>query len=128
MEKDFIVGRLAAIMVTDLVGYSALRYRSEVPALELLEEHAGLVGPLFSKYHGIGIESIGDAFGVEFDRAVQAARCAMEIQALFHVRNARSSGERLPLIRQIPVLPGQRLFDEIPVQSPRPYQCPAFLN
>ena len=35
--------RLAAIMFTDMVGYSALAQRHEVLALELLEEHRGLL-------------------------------------------------------------------------------------
>ncbi len=79
--------RLAAIMFTDMVGYSGLTQRNEKLALELLDEHREILRPLFPKYGGREIETAGDAFFVEFASAVEAARCAIEIQGTLHERN-----------------------------------------
>ena len=44
--------KLAAIMFTDMVGYSALSQRNEALALELLEEHRGVLRGFFPKHQG----------------------------------------------------------------------------
>src|SRR5437870_2884762 len=54
--------KLAAIMFTDMVGYSALAQRDDKVALELLEEHRRLLRELFPPFHGTEIKTIGDAF------------------------------------------------------------------
>jgi class 3 adenylate cyclase len=79
--------QLAAIIFTDMVGYSALMQKDEALAIELIEEHRQLLRPLFTKHSGREIETVGDAFLVEFDSAVQAARCAVDIQQSLHERN-----------------------------------------
>ena len=53
--------RLAAIMFTDIVGYSALTQRNEALALELLAEHRNILRPFFDKHDGIEIETAGDS-------------------------------------------------------------------
>jgi len=44
--------KLAAIMFTDMVGYSALAQRDDKVALELLEEHRRLLREIFPRFHG----------------------------------------------------------------------------
>ncbi len=88
------VRRLAAIMFTDMVGYTSLSQRKESLALELLDEHRRLVRPLFRKYGGTEVKTMGDAFLVEFASALEAARCAFEIQQSFSELNDNRSGER----------------------------------
>src|SRR3984893_14997372 len=79
--------KLAAIMFTDMVGYSALAQRDERLALELLEEHRTLLRPAFLEHQGQEIKTIGDGFLVEFASAVAAVKCAIELQEALARRN-----------------------------------------
>src|SRR5467141_1625698 len=86
--------KLAAIMFTDMVGYSALAQRDDKVALELLEEHRRLLREIFPRFHGTEIKTIGDAFLVEFGSALEAAQCAIEIQRTLAKSNHDVTAER----------------------------------
>lgn len=86
--------RLAAIMFTDLVGYSALAHRDEDLAIEQLEMHRGWVREILPRYGGVEIETVGDAFLIEFAGALAAVECAVAIQRRFEEHNAAAPVDR----------------------------------
>jgi adenylate cyclase len=86
--------KLAAIMFTDMVGYSTLSQRDDKLSLELLEEHRQLLRKIFPRFNGTEIKTIGDAFLVEFQSALEAAQCAIEIQRTLAKRNHDVTADR----------------------------------
>jgi adenylate cyclase len=91
--------RLAAIMFTDMVDYTTMSEKDETLALTLLEEHKQLLRPVFARHAGREVKTTGDGFLVEFPSALEAVRCALEIQQLIHERNKSVPSERKILLR-----------------------------
>jgi adenylate cyclase len=97
-ESDEAGRKLAAVMFTDIVGYTLLSQKDESLALELLEEHRKIVRPILAKHGGIEIKTMGDAFLVEFSSALGAVRCGLDIQqAIGEMNSEKSQGKRIRL-------------------------------
>jgi adenylate cyclase len=79
--------RLAAIMFTDIVGFSRQMGRNEVRTLQLLEVHNQIIQQAVSEHHGTVIKTVGDAFLVDFPSVVHAIQCAQRIQTQFREHN-----------------------------------------
>ena len=76
------IRQLAAIMFTDIVGYTALMGDDEQKAFEILKQNREMQKPLIEKFKGRWIKEIGDAVLASFSTVTDAVLCAMEIQHL----------------------------------------------
>ena len=83
--------RLAAILFTDVVEYTALMGRDEAAARRVRARHEDLVREHVSRYHGEWIEEKGDESLSVFPSALDAVHCALAIRAEL----AQSSGLEL---------------------------------
>jgi class 3 adenylate cyclase/TolB-like protein/Tfp pilus assembly protein PilF len=72
--------QLAAIMFTDIVGYTALMGNDEKKAFELLNKNRGIQKPIIEKYNGRWIKEMGDGVMASFTTASDAVNAAIEIQ------------------------------------------------
>ena len=81
--------RLAAIMFTDIAGYTSLTQADEGGAFRLVQEQEKLVRPLLEAHRGRKVKSMGDGLLIEFPNALDAVECAVGLQRHLHERNAR---------------------------------------
>ena len=95
-------------MLTDMVGYTALGQKSESLSLALVDEQRRLTRPILKRHEDREVKTIGDAFLVEFSSALDAARCAYEIQ-----RATREFNIPLPVERRINLRVGTHLGDVV---------------
>jgi adenylate cyclase len=92
--------RLAAILATDVVGYSRLMEIDEAGTLATLKAHRSeLIDPTVSEHHGRTIKLMGDGALVEFASVVDAVTCAVAIQTGLAERNTGVPEDRRIVMR-----------------------------
>jgi len=72
--------RLVAVMFTDVKGFSSLMESDEATAIGLVKAQREIVRRNIARWGGEERETIGDAFLVLFESAVNAVRAAIDIQ------------------------------------------------
>src|ERR1700723_721974 len=89
LSSERVDRRLAAVLAADVAGYSRLMGLDEEGTLATLKSfRKTLVDPSIAAHRGRIVKTTGDGVLVEFASAVDAARCAVEIQRGMAVQNA----------------------------------------
>jgi adenylate cyclase len=73
---------LAAIMFSDVVGYTAIMGRDEAAAMRALDAHRQMLRTLLPRFNGRLVGEIGDGTLSSFRSAMDAVNCAREVQAV----------------------------------------------
>jgi len=73
--------KLAAIMFTDIVGFTKIMTTSEDTAINILQVQDGIFNPLLKEHSGNLLKKMGDGLLIEFSSAVNAVECALKIQS-----------------------------------------------
>jgi len=88
--------RLAAILATDVEGYSRLTERDEEGSTTTLRAYCAVEEEAISAHRGHIFSRAGDGIVAEFPSIVEAIRCAVEIQHEINERNeAAPEGSRM---------------------------------
>ncbi len=95
---------MAAIMFTDVEGYTAVMQHSEQQALELKNRHRDVLQQEHEEYHGRIVQYYGDGSLSIFQSAVEAVECALKMQLMF------AEPPRVPV--RIGLHMGDVVFDE----------------
>src|SRR5215472_10344798 len=94
MAEERTQRRLAAILATDVAGYSRLMGADEKRTLSTLRSHREAVGRLIALHHGRVFGSAGDSVIAEFASAVEAVEAAVELQQETARRNEGTPADR----------------------------------
>src|SRR5262245_40663931 len=112
MVEARVERRLAAILAADVARYSSLMGVDEEGTLAALKAHRReLVDPKIAEHRGRIVKTTGDGALVEFGSAVDAMRCAMEIQRGMAERGAATPEDRRIEFR-MGINVGDIIFDE----------------
>jgi adenylate cyclase len=86
-EQPTLERRLATILSADVAGYTRLMGANEEATVKTLRAHRAVFEALLKQHHGRIFNTAGDAILAEFPSAVEAVRCATEIQTALQTRN-----------------------------------------
>lgn len=75
--------QLAAIMFTDIQGYTALMQKDEIKAIEFRNRHREVFNAVTAKFKGKILQYYGDGTLSTFSSAIDAVRCGIEMQLAF---------------------------------------------
>lgn len=98
--------RHAAIMFTDIAGYTALMGSDEERAFEMLRKNREIHTGFLKKFNGSLIKEMGDGMLISFQLSSEAVRCAVEIQKACKNNN-------IPL--RIGIHDGEVVYDEMDI-------------
>jgi TolB-like protein/class 3 adenylate cyclase len=91
--------KLTTILAADVVGYSRLVAADDEAAIRRFQDLRGVIAGIVARHDGRLFGAAGDSLMAEFPSAVEAVRCALEIQNEIAQRNAGASAEHAMLFR-----------------------------
>jgi len=98
-RKPSLERRLATILMADVVGYSKMMGENEERTIEILRGHREVFDEMLKLHRGRIFNTAGDAILAEFPSAVDAVRCATEVQAALRTRNDHLPPEQRMVFR-----------------------------
>jgi adenylate cyclase len=96
---DKVDRRLAAILVADIAGYSALMGADDEGTVAALKGHQAVILPVVEAHGGRIIDLAGDGILAQFPSALGAVEAAIEMQAAMQSRNEGVAPERMMQFR-----------------------------
>src|SRR5271156_2097182 len=105
-NAQFLERKLATILSADVAEFSRLMGEDEEQTLRIFRGHKEVFESLVAMHRGRVFNTAGDAILAEFSSAVEAVRCATDIQAALRTRN-----DQLPPARQVRFRIGINLGD-----------------
>ncbi len=98
--------KLAAIMFTDIVGYTAMMHENETAAATMRRRHRKVFQKEHQRRHGEVLQYYGDGTLSIFDSAVEAVECAITMQQIFQ------SDKDIPVPLRIGIHLGDIVFSD----------------
>jgi class 3 adenylate cyclase len=108
MDPSSVRRRLTCILAADAVGYSKHMGQDEEGTIRVLAAHRAVIDGIIAFHQGRIVSPAGDSVLAEFSSAVEAVRCAVEIQDALKTRN-----DSLPDHRQLHFRVGVNLGDVV---------------
>ena len=108
MDPSSVKRRLTCILAADAVGYSKQMGEDEEGTIRVLSAHRAVIDGIITFHQGRIVSTAGDSVLAEFASAVEAVRCAVEIQEALKTRN-----DSLPEHRQMHFRVGVNLGDVV---------------
>ncbi len=99
MTTQEIKRKLAAILSTDVKGYSRLMGEDEKETVHTLNAYKEVMTGLIQRHHGRVVDAPGDNLLAEFASIVDAVECSVEIQKELKTRNAELAENRRMVFR-----------------------------
>ena len=102
MMQERVSRRLAAIVVSDVVGYSRLMEVDEAGTLAQLRQlREDLIDPKIAEYRGRIVKTTGDGMLAEFASVTDAVQSSVEVQQAMADRNESVPEDRPSLVRYL---------------------------
>ena len=88
--------KLAAIVFTDIVGYTKLSANDEESAFRLIEIQREIIKPIVEEFSGNWLKEMGDGLLLSFSSSIQAVQCSIKIQTAIKPINKLNTNLRFP--------------------------------